>query len=415
MTSADVHGKFLWHELLTTDPSAAGTFYTKVLGWKSQAWDKDPSYSVFASGKGPVGGMMKLPAESAANGGSHWVAYVGVRDIEATVAAVPRLGGRVVKAPTQIPDGGRYALLMDPQNGLFGIFTPASSGMSGPEAQEFAWHELATADHSAAFRFYHELFGWEQLAIHDMGPAGSYLIFGRHGERLGGMFSRPSTMASSWPHWLLYASVPSAAKAAEATTAAGGRVVNGPMQVPGGSWIAQLVDPQGAAIAVNQAQAATVASKPAAAPVAKPVEPAPRPAPPVLKPAAPPPKPAMAPPPKPAAALVPKPVATPKPAMASPAAAPKPAKPAAAAPKAKAATPKKAVKKAKKSPTKAKVARKKAKAKTSVGKKVKGKVRAKQAKKHAKAKKRPAARAKSSPARKARKGARKKKSARRKR
>jgi uncharacterized protein len=319
MTSADVHGKFLWHELLTTDPGAASAFYSKVLGWKSQAWEKDPTYSVWSNPKGPVGGLMKLPPESAANGGTpHWIAYVGVRDLDATSAAAQRLGGRVVKAPTQIPDGGRYALLTDPQNGLIGVYAPAASGASGSDIDEFAWHELATPDHAAAFRFYRELFGWEQLAVHDMGPMGPYLIFGRHGQRVGGMFNRPASMASSWPHWLVYAKVPSAVKTAEAAAAAGGRVVNGPHQVPDGTWIAQLTDPQGAAIAVNQTQpVATAAPKPAA--------PAP-----ALKPAAP--KPAAAPPPRPAAApAAPRPAvapAAPRPAIApAPRPAPAPAKP----------------------------------------------------------------------------------------
>jgi hypothetical protein len=89
---------------------------------------------------------------------------------------------------------------------------------------------------------------------------GKYLLFGRAGQQMGGMFKRPAGMTESWPSWLLYASVPSAGKAADAAKAAGGRVVNGPMQVPGGGWIAQLVDPQGAAIAVHQMPAAAPAA-----------------------------------------------------------------------------------------------------------------------------------------------------------
>ncbi|HTW37869.1 MAG TPA: VOC family protein [Steroidobacteraceae bacterium] len=268
MTSADVQGKFLWHELLTTDPGAAGAFYSKVLGWKSQAWDKDSSYTLLSNAKGPVGGMMRLSGD----GSPHWIAYVGVADLDATVASVQRLGGRVLKPATQLPDGGRYAVLADPQGGEFGaLYTSPSASGGGSHGEEFTWHELATADHTAAFRFYRELFGWEQLAVHDMGAIGPYLIFGRHGQRLGGMFNRPASMASSWPHWLVYAKVPSAARAAEAASAGGGRVANGPHQVPDGTWIAQLTDPQGAAIAVNQPQApAASVAKPAAAPPAGP-------------------------------------------------------------------------------------------------------------------------------------------------
>jgi uncharacterized protein len=268
MTSADVHGKFLWHELMTTDPNGAGSFYTKVLGWKPQPWDKDPAYTVLLADKGPAGGAMQLPSGTTSS--PQWLAYVGTPDIGATVAAAERLGGRVVKGATDIPDGGKYAILADPQGATFGIYSPAGDG-SGPTNSEFAWHELATSDYEAAFGFYQALFGWEKLGLHDMGPGmGKYLLFGRGGQQTGGMFKRPASMAESWPSWLLYASVPSASKAADAAKAAGGRVVNGPMQVPGGGWIAQLIDPQGAAIAVHQMPAPAAATPKPAKSAAKP-------------------------------------------------------------------------------------------------------------------------------------------------
>src|SRR6516165_1348726 len=268
MTSADVHGKFLWHELMTTDPSGAGSFYTKVLGWKPQPWDKDPSYTLLSAEKGPAGGAMQLPPGT--TGGPQWLAYVGTPDINGTVATAERLGGRVIKGVTDLPGGGKYAVLGDPQGATFGVVSPASDA-PGPANSEFAWHELATSDSEAAFSFYQSLFGWEQLGLHDMGgPVGKYLLFGRGGQQMGGMFKRPAGMTESWPSWLLYASVPSAGKAADAAKAAGGRVVNGPMQEPGGGWIAQLLDPQGAAIAVHQMPASAAAAPKPAKRAAKP-------------------------------------------------------------------------------------------------------------------------------------------------
>jgi uncharacterized protein len=324
MSSADVHGNFLWHELATTDPGAAGAFYSRVLGWKTQAWDKDPSYTVLSTARGPAGGMMRLPAEAQANGAAPgWLAYVAVPDVNAAVATAQRLGGRVVKPASSLPDGARYAVLADPQSGVFGICAPPSTSTGGGD--EFVWHELATADHSAAFRFYGELFGWEQLGVHDMGAMGPYLLFGRHGRQLGGMFSRPSTGS----HWRLYVRVSNAAKAAEAAAAAGGRVVNGPHQVPGGSWVAELTDPQGAAIAVNQpVTAAASAATPAAAAAPKPAKPAAPAASPAAaaKPqvAAPAPRPAPTPPQAPRPASPPAPTHAPAPSQAPRPAAPRP-------------------------------------------------------------------------------------------
>ncbi|MGH8258705.1 MAG: VOC family protein, partial [Steroidobacteraceae bacterium] len=169
MPSADVQGKFLWHELMKTDPGAAGAFYGKVLGWTPQAWDKDPSYTVLLTPKGPVGGVMRAAADGQGNAPpAQWLAYIGAANVDETAAAAQRLGGRIVKGAADIAGGGgRYAVLADPQGGTFGIHSPPTTTTAGHASEAFAWHELATPDHAAAFRFYRELFGWEQLAVHD--------------------------------------------------------------------------------------------------------------------------------------------------------------------------------------------------------------------------------------------------------
>jgi uncharacterized protein len=243
---ADVHGKFVWHELMNTDPQAVASFYNRVLGWKSQAWDKDPTYTVWMGGKGPAGGAMRNTDSSA----PRWLAYTGVAEINAAVATAQRLGGRVVKGVSDIPGGGQYAVLADPQGAHFGVFTPSANAPSGSNmAEAFSWHELGTTDHVAALRFYRELFGWEQLEAHDMGPMGLYVLFGQDGKQLGGMFNRPASTPGE-PSWLAYVSVADASKAADAAKASGGRILNGPHEVPGGSWIVQMLDPLGAMIAV---------------------------------------------------------------------------------------------------------------------------------------------------------------------
>jgi predicted enzyme related to lactoylglutathione lyase len=351
---ADVHGKFVWHELMNTDPQAVAPFYNKVLGWKPQAWDKDPSYTVWMGSKGPAGGAMR---HSDSSPPPHWLAYTGVPDIGAAVETAQRLGGRVIKGVADIPDGGKYAILMDPQGAQFGVFTPPANAPSGSMSSEFSWHELGTTDYAAALRFYRELFGWEQLATHDMGSGmGMYLLFGRDGQQLGGMFNRSATMPGD-PSWLVYANVSNASKAADAAKASGGRVVNGPHEVPGGSWIVQMLDPLGAMIAVVEpprSAAAKPTEKPKAA-ADKPKAAAPTPA---AKPSAPAKSPSAPSTPKPATASSPMPAAK-KAATKSPA---KPAKKVVKKAAKKAA--KKAVKKAAK-----KVAKKAKKSKVAVKRK----------------------------------------------
>ena len=306
MSNADIRGRFVWHELLTTDTAAAAAFYPKVIPWRTQA-SSMPGYALWMAGQAQVGGLMALPPEAAGTP-PHWLVYIGTPNVDATAEHGVRLGARVVKPAADIPNVGRFAVLADPQGATFAVFTPGPGGGStpAPGAGVFSWHELATTDVAAALRFYGELFGWTKGPGHDMGAMGVYQIFERFGVQVGGMANvqGPATP----PSWLSYVQVADSSRAVAAAKAAGGRLMHGPVEVPGGSWIALFMDPQGGAFAVHEMPRAAAA-----------------------KPAAPPPKPAAAPAPKPAAAPAPK-----------PAAAPAPAAPAAAKP---AARPKKAARK----------------------------------------------------------------------
>jgi uncharacterized protein len=265
MSNADIRGRFVWHELMTTDTDAAAAFYSKVVPWKTQDSGM-PSYMLWMAGKTQVGGLTGLPSDGGdSSTPPHWIIYVSTPDVDATVAEAERLGGKVLKSVTDIPNMGRYAVLTDPQGATFAVYSPAGEAPEGAGASggagEFTWHELATTDHAAAMSFYTELFGWEKGEAHDMGGMGTYQLFNHGGEQVGGIYN---LQAPSMPaHWLSYVHVPDCTKATDAAKDAGGRILNGPMEVPGGSWITMMMDPQGGAFAVVE-PAKTAAQKRAA-------------------------------------------------------------------------------------------------------------------------------------------------------
>jgi predicted enzyme related to lactoylglutathione lyase len=231
---------------MTPDAAAAQGFYSKVLGWKTQAWELDASYTLFVANSGPIGGT------SSETGPSQWISYIGTDDIEATVRQAQELGGIVTKPITSMPNGGRYALLDDPQGATFGVYESTSDHAPEKAAKrgEHSWHELATDDYQAAFDFYSALFGWEEAGQHDMGaPNGVYFMFGRNGVTLGGIFNRLPEMPAS--AWTAYVRVRDTQKVVPKATAEGATLLVGPMEVPGGDWIAQFADPQGAVFAVH--------------------------------------------------------------------------------------------------------------------------------------------------------------------
>ena len=109
------------------------------------------------------------------------------------------------------------------------------------------WNELMTTDPEAGFRFYSGLFGWQKSQAVDMGEMGTYQVFSHDGTDIGGMMGLGN---SPVPAWLPYFGTNGVEAAIGRIEAAGGKVAHGPMEVPGGAFIAVAQDPQGAWFAV---------------------------------------------------------------------------------------------------------------------------------------------------------------------
>ncbi len=257
-----LHGRFVWSELMTTDTKAAERFYSRVVGWKTQPFPgsetSETPYTHWMAGERAVGGLTAPPAETKAGGAPpSWSIYVGVRGADAAAAHARSLGGKVLVPPGDIPKVGRLAVLSDPQGASFSILQPDGPSPTGPEPApaplEISWRELATPDLDGATAFYEALFGWEMLKTNDMGSMGIYRSFGRFGRSLGGMHRKPADIPAQ-PRWLIYAMVPDIEAAVAAVRAERGKVLNGPMEVPGGHLVAQILDPQGATFALHQAR-----------------------------------------------------------------------------------------------------------------------------------------------------------------
>lgn len=257
MTGPFPTGRFVWHECLTTEKEKAKAFYLAVTGWTAEVWGGGGEpYTMWVNGDRPLGGLMELPDEAVAAGAPpQWLGYVASPDVEATAQKAQSLGAKVLAGIMEIPQVGRMVVLSDPQGATFAAYTPErdAPGRDGPPGNgDISWNELATSDLDAGFLFYQALFGWERKDSMDMGEAGTYQMFGRPGEAfpLGGIYRKPPEMPGP-PTWLYYVSVPEIEAAIDRVNIRGGRVLNGPMEVPGGDRVAQCVDPQGAVFALH--------------------------------------------------------------------------------------------------------------------------------------------------------------------
>jgi hypothetical protein len=242
-------GKFSWYELMTSDTNAAGKFYSDVVGWKTKEMptsNGSPHYTTFNLGDVGMAGMLHL------EGHIGWIGYIAVADLDAHVEKIVEAGGKLWKPATDIPGMLRFAVMADPQGAGIVIFTPNPAmgnpvRPAPPTPGTIGWHELYTTDLDGGFDFYNKLFGWTKVHDMDMGQMGTYRIFdeGDHQQMGdGGMMTKPPNIPVSC--WGFYFNVDSISAAIERVKAAGGKVVHGPNEVPGGAWIVNAQDPQGA-------------------------------------------------------------------------------------------------------------------------------------------------------------------------
>jgi len=256
---SNIKGRFTWYDFMAADIPAAIDFYTRLFGWEAEAWEGPKPYTMFKNGDRVLGGVMELPAEAQKMGAPpNWVAYVGTPDLDATVAAAVGSGAQVRVPAFDIPGVGRISFLADPFGAMFAAFSPADPmpDPGPPQVGEIDWAENGTGDYARAFDFYAALFGWTVASDveMDMGDCKmTYRIFKGPERALGGLYTIRDSMPMP-PHWLYYFRVAGLEAKLELIKELGGRVLNGPMEVPGGDRTAQCMDSQGGMFGLHEAK-----------------------------------------------------------------------------------------------------------------------------------------------------------------
>lgn len=248
---SDGVGNIIWYELMSADPLGSKAFYERLLPWQIEVEPSGASdYRMITAPAGNVGGVLTLTEEMTAGGARPcWVTYVHVDDVDASVAEVAAQGGQVLMPAHDMPGVGRFAMVADCNGAPFYVMRPLPTTVDenvpvfAPDREgHVGWNELYASDPAAALGFYDKLFGWEAGDRMPMGPAGDYVFIEHGGTRLGGVMPRTDIPSA----WAFYFRVADIHAAKDALTAAGGTLLMGPVQVPGGSHALLAIDPQGA-------------------------------------------------------------------------------------------------------------------------------------------------------------------------
>ena len=250
-------GDFIWYELMTPDPEGSKAFYDAVVGWDVSP-EGPPEYAGYrmigrSDGKF-AGGVLPLTPEMQQHGARPtWLGYLHVQDVDEKLKAIEAAGGKTQMPATDIPNVGRIAMVTDPQGAPFYIMKPLppqgdpnakSDVLSVNEAQRVRWNELSTTDQDGAVDFYQRQFGWKQEGAMPMGEMGDYRFIQANGVNIGAIMRKPPQLPVSM--WTYYVGVDDIDRAIAAINNGGGKVLNGPHEIPGGEFALTGLDPQGA-------------------------------------------------------------------------------------------------------------------------------------------------------------------------
>ena len=243
-------GEFVWRDLVTSDPAVARKFYGDLLGWtfeETSAFGRP--YLLAKQGGRYVGGIVQMPS-GGDRGGSQWLTYMSVGNLESALGTVEAAGGRRIVGPAEVSGVGRAALVWDAQGAPLGLAEVGErlDGMaSGDGNGEFFWMEYLANDVPAAVSFYQRLAGYE-VEAHAAAAIPYYLL--KSGSARAGVFQNP--VSGVTPNWLAYVRVADPAALAAKVPALGGRVIIAPNPALRDGTMAVIADPTGAVIALQK-------------------------------------------------------------------------------------------------------------------------------------------------------------------
>lgn len=118
-------GAVAWNELLTADPSSAAAFYGKLFNWEQRrsGQTRGDERLLLRGGQPEAGIVRRLPGM----GMSAWLVHFATDDLDASLARVTELGGRVVSDIVEDGRGGRFVYAADPTEAGFGLLQPGAA------------------------------------------------------------------------------------------------------------------------------------------------------------------------------------------------------------------------------------------------------------------------------------------------
>ncbi|HID39056.1 MAG TPA: VOC family protein, partial [Calditrichaeota bacterium] len=255
-TSVYLHGKFVWHDLLTYDVEAAKNFYGELLGWQFSTRSSGLSdYTTILKNKIPIGGIVYVKEIEEKHFSSQWMSYLSVPDVDKAVEFFKAQGGSVIREPRDIERRGRMAVVRDPQGALLALLHSTTGDPLDHEPTNFKWlwEENLTTDVDAAVSFYEKLVDYDADKLEDpevLGTKRRYFVLKKDGESRAGITRIP--WEGVRPNWLAYIKVEDPKRLMGKVEKLGGKIYLPPSDDIRQGSVAFIADPTGAVLALQK-------------------------------------------------------------------------------------------------------------------------------------------------------------------
>jgi len=245
-----IPGKFVWHNLVTGDGEAARKFYGGLFGWEFDVKD-DGRYSVITYQGRNLGGILDTSKEGAVPKGGHWLSAMSVPDLDASLSAVSKAGGKQLEAPTDVSGVGRVVTVEDADGAVLHLLSSVHGDPPDvePPVHTWLWHELLTNNADRALGFYEAAFGYRVESL-KKNPSSEYRVLWSSGEARAGIVQNPFEKSRS--AWIPYVRVDDPAALAARVPELGGRVIVAPRPEVREGTLAVVLDPSGAPLALQK-------------------------------------------------------------------------------------------------------------------------------------------------------------------
>lgn len=258
------HGDFCWTEIASNNLESCKNFYSNVFGWEmkeSNSIGEAFEYQEFsaASNSFPMGGMYQISEEMC--GGKelpppHFMNYISVNNVDESASKAFDLGGKIVSAPMDIPNVGRFTIIQDPTGAHIALITLKEGGpqVNTSKHGEICWRELHTQNVEKAKNFYQELLGLklEQSKTSTMAYDEIYV----DDNPIGGMMQINEEWGEGWEeipaHWTTYVAVDNCDSIVGIISENGGSICVPPFDIENIGRMAVANDPDGATFSVIQ-------------------------------------------------------------------------------------------------------------------------------------------------------------------